>query len=109
MDPAYGDCGVSTIYILDGYDTGIAQVNEGVGSTQGAIVAVSYGVNWYNYTTHNGAGFTGWSSNFSTTWSHTDYINSGSGYVSAQLFGVVTLYWGGHCTINYPYDENTIS
>lgn len=82
---------------------------EGLGSTLGIIAYVSYNINWYNFTTGHNGYYAGNAINASTTWTHNDWSNTGTGLVGASMGGTVYLVWGGTCTIDNPYSETTIN
>ncbi len=105
----YGSCGSSTLFINQGYATGIARTDEAVASTLGGIVYVSFQINWTNWSTASSGSYSDGVGTWGTTWTRSDYFNTGTGYVTASMGGYVVLVWGGTCDIYNPSDGTTIN
>jgi hypothetical protein len=104
----YGDCGSSWLNIYSRNSGGWAIFSEGAHSSLGAISYVNYWVSYYNSSINTSGGFGGGAWPWSSTWSHTDYIYTGVGYVSGVMSGYVVLVWGLVCYFNYPSDYELI-
>ena len=103
-----GSCGSSTLYIYQGYASGIARFYEAATSSVGAIVYVQRQISWTNYSTGRGSyqndGFAA-----SGDWLNQENFNTNTGLVAGSMSGQAFLIWGGTCTIDYPTDSTQIS
>lgn len=108
-DTVFGNCGSSTLFVNQGYASGIARFDEAVGSTLGGITRVNYNLAWMNWSTTQGYSYNNGQWNWGTTWTNSDYFNTQLGYVTGSLGGYVVLVWGGTCDILNPGDGATIN
>jgi hypothetical protein len=108
QDVRYGDCGWSSLYI-ENLGTGTAAFHMAAGSSMGAIVNVNYNTNWTNWDKGISGSVSGSDWLFSTTWERTRVDYTQSGFVTATMSGVVTLWWGGTCGLLYPSDSEDIT
>ncbi|GAA0912672.1 hypothetical protein [Virgisporangium aurantiacum] len=102
-----GPCGTSWLWLYN-INGGRMNVLYGYHSVQGAVLAHSLRVSWYNRGT-GGSG--GWSDVAGRPYSTYEAVSTqvtGAGYVTAGLSGFVTLVWGGNCDILNPTDAVTV-
>lgn len=104
-----GSCGTASLFMSDEASTsGRAEFSMFLASAKGPMANVNWNVNWVNWS--GGAGSFGGSNwPYSTTWSQFSVRTTGNGFVTGTLNGVVTLWWGGTCSIIPPSDNTTVS
>lgn len=105
---AYGSCGWAAMFVANVGGGGRAAFTYGFGSSLGTVVYRSLVVTWVNSSGPSGA-FPDSSAQFSSTYSTTRTVTTGSGSVLAQLTGYVVLIWGGVCTVLSPTDAASIT
>lgn len=104
----YGNCGSSWIYIEQG-TASKARFRYGFSSSKGAVIARNLAV---GYVGGNGqpGGFNDSGVMASSSYQRTtSNITVGRGYLTAQMGGTVTLFWGAKCTLLNPSDGEWIN
>jgi len=111
QDERFGDCGSNSLYIYN-EGGGEALVELTAVSSLGPINAVSWRVDYFNYstnTTPTANGGSDWVGG-STTWYRPVYKYTGAGFVVATLTqATVILTSGGQCSTLWPSDSATIT
>src|SRR5664279_401519 len=103
-----GDCGTADLYIWDD-GGGYAGMYLGVYSTDGAVMLLSYAVDWQNWDYGEMGEISDNVWPWDAAWSTTTDAYTGGGYVTAVMGGTATLVWGGECDILNPTDGTNVT
>lgn len=106
-DDVTGNCGQSWI-VMYPYGNGEVGFTYGFQSSQGIADARALNVHWYNWQ----SGGSGQIPDSSVMWDdlYNDIAerNTGPGFVTATMYGSITLWWGGVCELLAPSDGITV-
>lgn len=101
MGYAYGDCGVTWVFISD-VGLGVADFEIGASSSIGTMAELDYSLSWTNWHTSTTGGKSGLVFPFSTSWNKSFAEYTAAGYVSASMSGHTIHTNGIPCTFNIP-------